>query len=193
MPAFNRLVPFDRPLAGAAIAGQKRALDEREIADLRLAAYREGADAARAFADQQMVDLRHDVQQLQEGLFNRLDGAEAAIVTQLQNALPALALDLARRLLAGYEPPVEVVQSHCREVLEALYPERENLELIISPRDAGLLENLSPSWSARYPGLKITADPSLSTGDCQVRSRFGITDARISTKLETFERELLAS
>lgn len=193
MPSFTRLIPFDRPLATAAIAGQSRLLDEREISELRAAAYREGADAARAAADQQMVDLRHGLQQLQEGLFGRLAGAEAAIVTQLQNALPALAIDLARRLLAGYEPGAEVVQAHCREVLEELYPERENLELMICPRDAALLEKLNSSWSAQYPGLRITADAALSAGDCQVRSRFGITDARISAKFETLERELLAS
>jgi flagellar assembly protein FliH len=193
MTSFTRLIPFDRPLAGAGIAGQTRAVDEREIDAIRAAAYREGADAARASADQQMVDLRHGLQELQDGLLNRLAGAEAAIVAQLQNALPALALDLARQLIAGYEPPPEVVQRHCREVLEALYPERENLELIICARDAALLEKLNPSWSAQYPGLRITSDVSLSPGDCQVRSRFGITDARISAKLETLERELLAS
>lgn len=192
MPSFARLIPFDRPLSGATVAGQSRTIDEREITALKAAAFREGADSARAFADQQMVDLRHGLQELQNGLLNRLAGAEAAIVAQLQNALPALALDLARQLIAGYEPPVEVVQRHCREVLEALYPERENLELIICARDAELLEKLTPSWSAQYPGLRITADVALSPGDCQVRSRFGITDARISAKLETLERELLA-
>jgi flagellar assembly protein FliH len=193
MPSFTRLIPFDRPLAGAGIVGQTRSMDEREIAAIRDAAYREGADAARAFADQQMVDLRHGLQELQDGLLNRLAGAEAAIVAQLQNALPALALDLARQLVTGYEPPAEVVQRHCREVLEALYPERENLELIICARDAALLETLNPAWSVRYPGLRVMADASLSPGDCQVRSRFGITDARISAKLEALERELLAS
>lgn len=193
MASFTRLISFDRPLAGAGIAGRTRAVDEREIDAIRAAAYREGADAARAFADQQMVDLRHGLQELEDGLLNRLAGAEAAIVAQLQNALPALALDLARQLISGYEPPPEVVERHCREVLEALYPERENLELIICARDAALLDQLTPSWSAQYPGLRITPDGSLSPGDCQVRSRFGITDARISAKLETLERELLAS
>jgi len=87
---------------------------------------------------------------------------------------------------------VEIVQRHCCEVLEALYPERENLELIISPRDAALLEKLNSTWSSHYPGLRMTVDPALSPGDCQVRSRFGITDARLSSKLETLERELAA-
>lgn len=193
MPSFTRLVAFDRPLSGAAVAGQRRTIDERELAAIRVAAYREGADAARAFADQQLVELRHDVQQLQSGLFSRLEGVEPALIAQIQSALPALAIDLVRRLLAGYEPPVEVVEKHCREVLEALYPERENLELIVCARDAEMLEKLSPAWTGRYPGLKITPDAALAPGDCQVRSRFGITDARLSAKLESFERELIAS
>lgn len=193
MPSFTRLITLDRPLAGAVVSGQTRAIDEREIAAIRAAAYREGADAARAFADQQMVDLRHGLQELQDGLLARLANVEATLVEQLQNALPALAIDLARQLIAGYEPPPEVVQRHCREVLEALYPERENLELIICARDAGLLEQLNPLWTSHYPGLRITPDASLNPGDCQVRSRFGITDARVSAKLETLERELLAS
>lgn len=193
MASFVRLVAFDRPLAGAALAGRARRVDERELETLRENAYREGADAARAFADQQMVDLRHDVQRLHDGLFSRLAGVESAIVAQLQQALPGLALELARRLFAGYEPPPEALEAHCREVLGTLYPERENLELHVCPRDADLLEKMNPSWSASYPGLRVVADTSLAPGDCQVRSRFGVTDARLSDKLEHLRRELLAS
>ncbi len=190
MPSFTRLVAFDRPLSGAAIAGRERSLDERAIAELRASAYREGADAARAQADQQIVDLRAALQELQTGLFARLEETESAIVAQLRDALPALALDLARRLLAGYEPPTEAIERHCKEVLDTLYPEKENLELLVCPRDAALLDGFNPVWRAQYPGLKVTADSSLSPGDCQVRSRFGITDARLARKLEELEREL---
>ena len=193
MAVFNKLVSFDRPLAGAGITGQARAYDAREIAALQEQAYREGTDAARAFANQQMVDLRHEVQQLQSQLFTRLAGVEDAIVAQLENALPALAIDLAQRLLAGYQPSTDVVQRHCREVLEALYPERDNLELIVSTQDAALLEKSDPGWSAHYPGLRVTADRNLTPGDCQVRSRFGITDARLSSKMDTLQRELLSA
>lgn len=192
MPSFTRLVPFDRPLASAVIAPPRRGYTEAEIGDIREAAYCEGSNTARAYADQQMVELRHGLQELQDGLFAKLPGIEPAIIAQLQNALPALALDLARRLVAGYEPTAEVVQRHCAETLESLYPERENLELLVCEHDSELLDQLAPGWSARYPGLRITVDATLKPGDCQVRSRFGITDARISAKLETIERELLS-
>ncbi len=193
MAVFQQLVRFDRPLNGAAVAGRTSAYDERAIAAIRERAYQEGGEAARGIGNQQLVDFRHEVQHLQDGLFDRLAGVESTIIAQVQAALPGLAIELARRLLAGYEPPTEVVQRHCCEVLEALYPERENLELLISPRDAALLEKIDPTWTSHYPGLRLTADPALSAGDCQVRSRFGVTDARLSSKLETLQRELAAS
>ena len=100
------------------------------------------------------------------------------------------ALEIARRLLAGYEPPPEVVSRLCAEALEELFPERENLELVVSPRDAELLEKLRPEWQQRYPGLRVRSDVALTPGDCQVRSRFGLTDARLTTKLSALTHSL---
>ena len=78
----------------------------------------------------------------------------------------------------------------CEEALTEIFPERDNLELSINPRDAALLEKLNPAWLARYPGLRIRAEASLQPGDCQVRSRFGLTDARLATKLTALEHSL---
>ena len=189
--AYAKLIPFDRPLSGAAIPGTAgRFCSESELAARDEAAYRRGVDAARALADQQMVDFRADMQGLGDGLFSKLSGVEAALVAQLRDTLPALALDIAHRLLAGYEPPPEVVSRLCAEALAELFPERDNLELSVSPRDAALLDQIQPDWLARYPGLRIRTETTLKPGDCQVRSRFGLTDARLSTKLTALEHNL---
>ena len=74
-----------------------------------------------------------------------------------------------------------------------LFPERDNLELTISPRDAAFLEQLKPAWLDRYPGLKLRTDAALAPGDCQVRSRFGLTDARQQTKLTALAHSLHAT
>jgi flagellar assembly protein FliH len=42
----------------------------------------------------------------------------------------------------------------------------------------------------RYPGLRIRPEPAFGPGDCQVRSRFGVTDARLQTKLTALEHSL---
>ncbi len=189
--AFARLIAFDRPLTSAAVPGQQgKFCTEAELAARDEAAYRRGVDAARAQADQQLVDFRADVGQLVDTVFQKLTGAEAAVVAQLRDALPSLALDIARRLLAGFEPPPEVVSRVCEEALAELYPERENLEIVLSTRDAALLVKLNPAWMARYPDLKIRAEDTLVPGDCQVRSRFGLTDARLETKLATLQNSI---
>jgi flagellar assembly protein FliH len=190
--AYAKLIPFDRPLAGAALPGQVgRTFNDGELAARDEAAYRRGVDAARAQADQQLVELRADMQHLGDGVLQKLSALEPTLVAQLRESLPALALEISRRLLAGFEPPPDVVARLCEEALIELFPERENLELSVSPRDAALLEKLNPAWLARYPGLRIRTEPSLTAGDCQVRSRFGLTDARLQTKLTALEHNLV--
>jgi flagellar assembly protein FliH len=189
--AYAKLIPFDRPLAGAALPGTAgKFVSPADLAALDEAGYRRGVDATRALADQQMVEFRADIGQLGDGLFQKLTALEPALVAQLRDALPSLAVEIARRLLAGYEPPAEVVSRVCEEALTELFPERENLELVICARDAALLEKLNPAWLTRYPGLRIRTEAALAPGDCQVRSRFGLTDARLHTKLSALQHNL---
>lgn len=189
MPHAN-LIAFDRPLADVALPGQPHAYTEAEIAAKTQLAYRQGIDAARAAADQQMVEFRADMANLSDGVLRQLADLEPALVQQLRAALPGLALELARRLLAGFEPPVDLVERLCRDALEQLFPEREGLELTLSTRDAELLQTLNPDWLVRYPGLRIRPDAALVPGDCLVRSRFGLTDARQQTKLAALAHTL---
>lgn len=189
--AFAKLISFDRPLVSAAIHGQAgRFLTESELAERDEAAYTRGVDSARALADQQMVDMRADLGHLSQGVFKKLAELEPAMLGQIREALPGLAVEIARRLLAGYEPPPEVVARICEEALTEIFPERENLELVVSPRDAALLEQTNPNWLQQYPGLRIRGDSTLGPGDCMVRSRFGLTDARMETKLNALQSSL---
>lgn len=163
---------------------------ESEIVQREQAAYQRGVDASRGLADQQMVEIRTDLEQLSDGLFSKLAGIEPVLLAQLRDALPSLAMDLARRLLAGFEPTAEQISLLCEEALNSLHPERENLELAISVRDAALLEKLSPAWMQRYPGLRFRPEAHLVAGDCLVRSRFGLSDARLQTKLAALQSSL---
>lgn len=188
------LVSFDRRLKGAVLPNQQgRYCNEAELVQRDREAFDRGVDAARAKVDQQIVELRTDMRQLGDGVFQKLSDLEPVLATQLRDALPALALEIARRLLAGYEPPPEIVARLCEEALGELFPERENLELIVSERDAALLEKVCPAWLARYPGLRMRTEASFVPGDCQVRSRFGLTDARLQAKLAAFQHGLAAS
>ena len=189
---FSKLIAFDRPMIGVLAPGQVgRAYTEADLAKATQAAYRRGIDDARGGADQQMVEFRADIEQLSDGVFKKVAEMEPTLVAQLREALPGLALEIARRLLAGYEPPAEVVSRVCEEALSELFPERENLELIVGARDAEFLTRLNPQWKERYPGLRIRVESTLKPGDCQVRSRFGLTDARQEVKLTALAHSLM--
>ena len=43
---------------------------------------------------------------------------------------------------------------------------------------------------AGYPNVKFFEDASLNSGDCQIKSRFGLLDGRIATKLRKIGEEL---
>ncbi len=188
---YAKLIAFDRPLSGVMLPGGRgRFYNEAELADLGEAAYRRGVDATRASADQQMVEFRHDMEQLGDGVLRKLAGLEPALHAEIREALPGLAIEIGRRLLAGYEPPPDVVSRLCQEALEHLYPEREGLEISLSERDVDLLNTLNPAWLKLYPQLRIRTDVSLAPGDCLVRSRFGLTDARQETKMAALNHHL---
>lgn len=190
--SLSKLVVFDRPLLGATAVprARMRSLTESELLDLREEARREGAEESRRFADAQMVEMRTDVQQLNETLFEALRQAESRLTDQVRDSLPGLAVEIGRRLLAGWEPPPEVVERICRQALDELFPETTGLELVVSQRDADLLEKLNPSWLAEFSGLKVVTDRSLHAGDCLVRSRFGVVDARGTTRLRALDESL---
>jgi len=189
--AFAKLISFDRPFASAVLPGRGgRLYTETEFTARAQAAYHEGVDAARAAADQQLVEMRSEMAQLSDGVLRKLADLEPVLIAQLRDALPGLALEIARRLLAGFEPPPEVIERFWREALDQLYPEREGLELSLCARDAERLEHLNPEWRQLYPGLRARVDATLEPGDCLVRSRFGLTDARRQTKLAAFEHAL---
>lgn len=190
--SLSKLVVFDRPLAGATatVRARTRSVSEAELMDLREQSRREGAEETRHFADSQMVEMRSEVQQLNEGLFDSLRQAETRLADQVRAALPGLAVDIGRRLLAGWEPPPEIVARICHEALEELFPETAGLELVVSARDAKLLEQLNPGWLTEFSALKIVIDPNLLAGDCLVRSRFGVVDSRGRTRLHALQESL---
>lgn len=194
MSVQHHILAFDRPLVAVQRThNAARAHTAAELVAARTKGYHEGEAAARAFSDQQVVDLRAEVSSLQEGVFGCLERTQEDLCAQVKSALPLLTIELGARLLAGFEPPPELVERICRDALETLYPERTGLELVVGTRDVEILENLVPGWETHFPKLRMTVDDTLVPGDCMVRSRFGVTDARGSEKLEGLRRELVSA
>ena len=64
------------------------------------------------------------------------------------------------------------------------------MEVMLSPTDLALISGVDKEFDQKYPGIRLSSDPELIPGDCRAKSRFGMIDARIFTKLHKFGRSL---
>lgn len=191
MAVSRHSISFTGPFVLAAEAVESvRPFSAAELAAEFERGRREGARQADTGVDRRFVEFRSEVSAVQAGIFSRLGEAEKMIADQIRLVLPELAVEVAKRVLAGFTPPPEVVAQLCREALVALFPEVQNLELVVGECDHEIIASLVPEWRVTYPGISVTIDPAFASGECQVRSRFGVIDARHNAKVEALRREL---
>ena len=192
MPSSANVVRLSRPLRRAAFQSDEieRAALLEKTEEARQAAYQKGFEDATEFLNQQVAEQRAEVIQLIEQTFKSLEGQRNELVRQVATVLPGIATEIARRVLCGIEPDPERVERIVEEVLGELAPGTRDIEVALPAADLALIGRYQENFQDRYPGLRFVADPSLTVGDCRLRSSFGIVDATIATKLETLARSL---
>lgn len=166
-------------------------LAERELREKACEeAYRRGFDEASELLSRQILEQRNDLAQLQDTTLRELARQHDALMAQISALVPELAIEIARRVLAGVEPDRDLLRKVVDETLGEVAPGSASVELRLCARDIELMNGLEEDFAHKYPGLCIVADPELSPGDCRARSRFGEIDGRLSTKLDNVARTL---
>jgi flagellar assembly protein FliH len=192
MPSSTDTVRLHAPLRRVSLLREEidaaAGRDEREAACK--AAYQQGFEDASAFLNQQLVEQRGEVIRLQQGTFSAIAEQHAAQMDELRGILPELVVEMTRRLLCGLEPDCGRVERTIAEVLAEMVPGVRDVEIALHPSDLELLGHFDPQFGDKYPGLRFIGDATLKVGDCMMRSRFGIVDGRLETKLENLSRSL---
>jgi len=158
-----------------------------ELETARREAYHRGSEEAARLIERQMLEQRADIVHLQSQTFAAVAQQHAALVRQLHDMLPELAGEALARILATTEIDRDTVLRISRDVLGEIAPGREQVEVQLAPRDLELIAGYEESFRERHPAIVFCADPELTPGDCVIRSRFGVVDGRLSTKLRTVE------
>jgi len=187
---FTAPFSLEAPVATVDLEKPAKCFSAEELAAEYKRGRLDGAREADQDIERRFVEFRTDVSSVISGLLARLGEAEGSVSQQLQAALPELALEVARKLLHGHTPSAEAIEEMCTHAMGAVFPEVQDLEVIVGERDHGIVERLIPSWGTSYPGVKVCVNPGFAPGECQVRSRFGIIDARHDSKLQILRREL---
>ncbi len=197
MKSWHNSISLDRPLRGvrpARSAGESHPTPPS--ADLE-AARREGYEAGRAEAEQtlgeQLVRQRAEVGAVSLGVLESLQRAVSQVVRDSERHLVALALDIARKLVAEAPVTVEMVQGAVAEALSEVEGAAE-VHVRLNPEDLELLKSTESALLApTASGAKVQFHdaPEVSRGGCLVQTRFGVIDGRRETRLELLKKSLL--
>ena len=217
---FNKKVHFSESPKGFSVnyfGPPAVSVQERDKASVQ--GEEEGKAQATQFYQNEIQKLREEFATRQNSLLQSINSKVEETLGELENRLPDLVLGLVERVLPGVEFDHKAIEEIVRSMISEFTNEDETLEVFLSPEDLALLKGMnSPEKPAEsneddggfasaiagifdnldgddallpdLPNVSFFADESLQRGDCQVKSRFGLLDGRISTKLRRIEEGL---
>lgn len=158
------------------------------------AAYEKGRIEGEKSLGEQLVQQRAEIQQLLDGVVKSLQSAVAQVVTDTEQHLVELALQIAQKLVSDVAITAEMVEGVVRDALSEVEGSSEFL-VRLHPEDFQLLEKIeSPLLNPNEdgtPSIRFQRTPEVSRGGCVVQTRFGVIDARRETRMELLKRSLL--
>jgi flagellar assembly protein FliH len=151
----------------------------------------EGYAAARseliAQCDARIAKVSDDSFRLQKEVLKRLEERVESALRQVREVLPQLVLESSARILASTPIDGVIIERIVRELLSEVLPDSETLEVQLSPADFTLISARQSEWGERYPRIEFRTNEELRSGDCVVRTNFGIVDGRIQTKFRALD------
>jgi flagellar assembly protein FliH len=188
MPPFKATLPFTEVPRGIYLSGQSPLLYRQEDLDQ---ARREGAERVREQMAGEMEALRQasqkELEGLQAGVFQSISDRFNQALGQMRGLLPQLVVEATSRVLGGVEMEERLVRAVVEDLLSEVAPGTEPLEVELAEEDLGKLERGQEQFQKRFPSIRFRANPDLRSGDCLVRTRFGVVDGRLKTKLRGLE------
>ena len=217
---FNKKVHFSESPKGFSVkhfGPPPVSAHDRDIASTQ--GVEEGKTEATQFYQGEIKKLREEFGARQNTLLQSINSKVEETIAELENRLPDLVLGLVERVLPGVEFDHKAIEKIVRSMISEFTNDDEALEVFLCPEDLSLLKGMNSTVKPAetnedeggfasaiagifdnldgddallpdFPKASFFADESLQRGDCQVKSRFGLLDGRISTKLRRIEEGL---
>lgn len=176
----------------ARLAGQEDL--EARAREREEAAFERGRVAGEKALGEQLVRQRADLLDLQSGVLESLRQAIPGVVRDTEVAVITLALEVARKLVAGLPVSGPMVEAAVREAL-AQVEDESDFCVELHPQDLELLQQMNSPLllpQGRPDRVEFRPRPEVSRGGCILHTRFGVIDARRETKIESLRDALLS-
>jgi flagellar assembly protein FliH len=156
------------------------------------AAFERGRREGENALGQQLIQQRAEMAELQRGILDSLRQALPQVIKESETELIRLALEAARKVVAGLPITGELVESVVREALSQV-EDTEEIIIQLHAEDLSLLRKHSAPVLNGVPDLgplRFTTSAEVTRGGCIVQTRFGLVDARREVKFEQLQQTL---
>lgn len=192
---MNQTLPFAQPLRGVRLAAAAGPMTpEMRVAERERASYERGLRDGEQAMNERLMRQRRELAELQDGVLRSLREAVPRVVRDSENALIALAVEVAQKLVANIPITAETVEACVREALSQV-EESAEFTILLHPEDLALLRRHNSALlgdEAAHARMHFQSSPEVTRGGCLVRSRFGVVDARRETRAELLRKALLS-
>ena len=196
------------------------AVEVETLNDQKLNSFEEGKKEAGSFYLEETNKLKNEYAERQDLLLREISSKVEQTVEQLEQRLPELVMAITERILPTIKLDANAIKSLVLSMIKEFSKEDEKLDIFLCKSDLDLLKGLSRNTDQQenlqseeggfasaiagifegldgdeslldgYPNVKFFEDESLESGDCQIKSRFGLLDGRITTKIRKVHEEL---
>jgi flagellar assembly protein FliH len=156
--------------------------------------YERGREDGERALSEQLIRQRGELIELQNGVLKSLNESIATVTAECEQAMIALSLEIAGKLVAEIPVSTEMVEAAVREALASV-EQNSRLVVLLNPMDFELLQSVNASVLLTDVGgerMKFQVSPQVTRGGCMIQTNFGIVDARRETKLAALKQSLQA-
>jgi flagellar biosynthesis/type III secretory pathway protein FliH len=187
---LNPRIHLRKPIAGLKVSYYgPEPVSEADAHKREEEAYERGRHEAETVCQRQILQARKEMSQLQNEVLASVQSRYKELSDQFDEQIPDLVLSIVNKVWEGLVLDRPAVLRAIDAALTQVGGETQNLTLRLCPQDAALLQERE-TFKTHYADLKIETDSELASGDVVLRSRFGIVDSRIKTKLRRVESEI---
>jgi flagellar assembly protein FliH len=192
---WSETITLSGPLRDVRVTALPRESElEGRVRIAEQSAYERGRHDAEKNLGEQLLQQRGELLELQQGILESLRNAVPEVIQQTEGALFDIALESAKKIVAGIPISPELVQSVVREAV-AQTKETAEITIQLHPDDLALLRKHSSPVLQGLPEagpLKFIGSSEITRGGCLVQTRFGLLDARRETKIEQLRESISA-
>ena len=187
--AARSTIAFSEPLRFIGLPGQANTLTYTagEVDEAIHGAYERGLEEARAASAAELTKLRADAKAVIDGAFSKITERHEYALTQIRALLPRLVSEATARVIAGVEVDGALVRSVVNDLLGDVTPGPDAVEVQLCPADLARVEGFDQELRHKFPNIHLTENRELQPKDCVVKTRFGVLDGRVASKLKSVE------